>query len=72
MLAPIGRVLLLAGLALAAVGVLLILAARFPLLSRLPGDFVFRRGNLTIVVPLATSLLLSIVLTVILNLLLRR
>ena len=72
MLAPMGRVLLAVGLALAALGALLLLAQRFPFLSRLPGDFVFRRGNLTVVLPLGTSLLLSVVLTLILNLLLRK
>lgn len=72
MLAPMGRVLIATGLVLAVLGALLLLAQRFPFLSRLPGDFVFRRGGLTLVLPLGTSLLLSVVLTLILNLLLRK
>ncbi len=54
----IGGVLLLAGIALTAFGGLG--------LGRLPGDFVFRRGNVTIFFPLATSILLSIVLSLLL------
>jgi len=56
-----------AGLAIAGVGALLLLGVP---LGRLPGDLVFRRGNLTVYIPLATSLLISVALTVIL--LLRR
>jgi len=39
---------------------------------RLPGDFVIRRGNFTLYFPLATGLILSLVLTLLLNLFLRR
>lgn len=38
----------------------------------LPGDIVFRRGNTTIVFPVVTMLIVSIVLTVVLNLFFRR
>jgi hypothetical protein len=38
----------------------------------LPGDIVFRRGGLSVYVPIATGLILSVVLTVVLNLVLRR
>ena len=58
---------MVAGLAIAGVGALLLLGVP---LGRLPGDLVFRRGNLTVYIPLATSLLISVALTVIL--LLRR
>ncbi len=54
----IGGVLLLAGIALTAFGGLG--------LGRLPGDFVFRRGNVTFFFPLVTSILLSIVLSLLL------
>ena len=53
-----GGVLLLAGIALTAFGGLG--------LGRLPGDFVYRRGNFTFFFPLATSILLSIVLSLLL------
>ena len=50
------------------VGLILIL---LPSIPRLPGDIVIKRRNVTVFLPLGTSLLLSIVLTIILNLLLR-
>lgn len=74
-LAGLGRLLLAAGLALAAVGLVLLLAPRLPMVGwfgRLPGDFVFRRGEATVFVPLATSILLSLLLTLALNLIFRR
>ena len=58
LLMVIGGVLLLAGIALTAFGGLG--------LGRLPGDFVYRRGNFTFFFPLATSILLSIVLSLLL------
>jgi hypothetical protein len=67
----IGRALVVMGLAVAAAGVLLIVAGAAGL-GRLPGDLVFRRGNVRVYVPLATSLVLSLVLTLVLGLLSRR
>jgi hypothetical protein len=68
----LGRMLLLFGGVLVAVGVLLLLAPRIPWLGRLPGDFVFQRGPVTFYFPLVTSLLVSVVLTVLVNLFWRR
>ena len=71
-LAGLGRLLILAGLGLAAVGVVLVFAGRVPFLGRLPGDIVIQRDNWTLYFPLVTMLLLSLVLTLVLNLLARR
>ncbi len=68
-LGSLGRVLIVTGLVLVAAGVLLTFAGRLP---RVPGDIVVERPNLTIYVPLGTMILLSLALTVILNLVLRR
>jgi hypothetical protein len=68
----LGRMLLIGGLAVAGVGLLLLVAGRLPFLGRLPGDFSFSRDNVTIYVPIATSIILSLLLTLILNLLARR
>jgi len=71
-LSTLGRILLVTGGTLVALGLLLVLVARgFPL-GRLPGDLVFRGRGVTVFVPLATSLLLSVLLTLLLNLVLRR
>ncbi len=52
---------------LAVVGVILLAAPSIPWLGRLPGDFAFRGDRVTVYVPLATSILLSILLTILLN-----
>ena len=56
-----GKLLVVAGLVIAAVGALVI--AGVPI-GRFPGDLIYRRGNATFYFPLATSVILSIVLTV--------
>ncbi|HYZ10797.1 MAG TPA: DUF2905 domain-containing protein [Actinomycetota bacterium] len=66
-----GRVLLILAVVLAVFGVLFILAGRGAL-PRLPGDIAIERRNVRIYVPLGTSILLSVVLTIVLNLFLRR
>ncbi|PYO22615.1 MAG: DUF2905 domain-containing protein [Candidatus Rokuibacteriota bacterium] len=68
----IGRMLVVFGLLIALVGVVLMLVGRVPWLGRLPGDIHIQRGNWTFYFPLATSLLLSVVLTLILWILGRR
>lgn len=63
-MSELARILIIVGVALLLGGLLLLLASRLGInLGRLPGDFVFRRGNSTIYIPLMTSLLLSIVLS---------
>lgn len=61
----IGKLLIVSGLLVAGVGVVLLLAGRLPWLGRLPGDVHVQRGNWTFYFPLATSLLVSIALTLI-------
>ena len=63
----IGRALIFVGVAIAALGLAFVLAPKIPLLGKLPGDLVFRRGDATFYFPLATSILVSIAVTVILN-----
>ncbi len=64
-----GRLLMVFGLMLVIVGALLTFAGRMP---RLPGDILIRRDTYSIYVPIATSILLSIILTILLNLMFRR
>jgi hypothetical protein len=71
-MAEFGKVLLLFGVVLAATGLVLILLGRTNLpLGRLPGDFFYRGKNTTVYFPLATSLLLSVVLSLVLYLISR-
>lgn len=61
----VGKILLIAGLVMAAVGALLVFSDRIPWLGRLPGDIFVRKGNFTFYFPLATSIIVSIVLSLI-------
>ena len=67
-LAAIGRILVLVGLVTAALGLVLALADRVPFLGRLPGDISIGGDGWAIYVPIATSVVLSLFLTVALNL----
>ena len=58
-----GKLLLVAGLLIAGIGLLMMAGIPF---GRLPGDIVIRRGNGTFYFPLATSIVLSIILTLLL------
>jgi DUF2905 family protein len=65
--ADLGKVLLFLGAVLAVVGLALIVLGRTNLpIGRLPGDILYRGKNTTFYFPLATSVLLSIVLSVLL------
>ena len=68
----LGRLLILLGVVTVVVGVIMLVLPRIPWLGRLPGDIVVRREGFTFYFPLATSILVSIVLTVLLNLFFRR
>ena len=67
-LAQLGRVLVLIGAVILGLGILLVLADRVPLIGRLPGDIRIGGDGWTIYAPLATSIVLSVLLTVILSL----
>jgi hypothetical protein len=71
-LQPIGRLLVVAGLIVAVVGALLILSPKLPWLGNLPGDIRVENENVKVFIPLGTMLLISVVLTVLFNLLNRR
>ena len=58
-----GKTLVLIGLAIAGLGLLIMVGVP---LGRLPGDFAVRRGNFSFYFPLATSIVLSIILTLLL------
>ena len=66
----IGKILLLLGAAIVVLGLVFLLFGRTSL-GRLPGDFTFTSGNFTCFAPIATMVLLSILLTIIANVLLR-
>jgi hypothetical protein len=67
----LGRLLIGGALVLLVLGGLFLLLGRLGI-DRLPGDLVFRRGNFTVYFPIGLMILLSVVGTVVLNILLRR
>lgn len=71
-MSQIGRMLVILGVVIVVVGVAMMFSDRIPWLGRLPGDIVVRRRNVTFYFPVVTAILLSLILTVILNLLTRR
>ncbi|TMB00138.1 MAG: DUF2905 domain-containing protein [Deltaproteobacteria bacterium] len=68
----LGRLLIVLGAAATLIGLLLVLVPRLPWLGRLPGDILIRRGTFTFYFPLVTCVVVSVILTLILNLFGRR
>jgi hypothetical protein len=68
----LGKLLVIAGIIIAGIGVLFWLSGKIPGIGRLPGDILIKRGNFTFYFPIVTSILLSIILSVILALLRRK
>lgn len=66
MIPPFGKLLIILGLALVALGLLLTFAGKVPLLGKLPGDFRIERENISFYLPLGTCLLLSLLLSLLL------
>jgi hypothetical protein len=67
-----GRLLIVGGVILAAIGVVVVLAPNIPFLGRLPGDIRIDNGNVKVFIPLGTMVVISLILTLILNLANRR
>jgi uncharacterized membrane protein len=67
----VGKLLIGGAVVLLVLGGLLFLLGRFGV-DRLPGDLVFRRGNFTLYFPIGLMILLSVVGTIVLNIVFRR
>lgn len=65
---PVAKILISIGVLLVVLGVLWQVVGRFLPLGRLPGDVVIERENVRVYFPIVTMLLLSLVLTLLLNL----
>ncbi len=59
----IGKTLIIIGLVIAVVGVFIVLSGKIPWIGRLPGDITIRGDKYTFYFPLATSILVSVILT---------
>ncbi len=71
-LSGLARALIVFGLLVAGCGVVLLLAPKLPWIGRLPGDVLIRRDGFTFYAPLASSLLISLVISVIMWIMNRR
>lgn len=67
-LPDLGRVLLVLGGVIFVLGLLLTFGGSLPFLGRLPGDISFERDNVKVYIPIASMILVSVLLTVVLNL----
>ena len=70
-LSDLGRFIALAGAVLLVIGGAIWLAGKVPWLGNLPGDIRIQRGNVSCFLPLATMILVSVVLTIAVNIILR-
>jgi len=70
-MAELGKFLIIAGGLLVCVGVIFLWGGKIPWLGRLPGDIIIQRDNFSFYFPLATSILVSIVLSLVFALLRR-
>jgi hypothetical protein len=68
----IGKGLIIIGAVLILLGGLVLISGRMPIIGRLPGDFLIQKKNFTFYFPLATSILISIIITFLLWLFVRR
>lgn len=64
----VGKLIIFAGLILIIIGVLFYFSDRIPFIGKLPGDILVKRKNFTFYFPLATSIILSIIISLILYL----
>ena len=68
----IGRILVIFGIVFVALGLIFMLSGKIPFIGRLPGDIAIRGKNWSFYFPVITCIILSIILTFLLNLFFRR
>ncbi len=68
----IGKILIIFGLILTLTGLLLLFFGKIPLIGKLPGDIIVERRNFVFYFPLATSILISVIISLIIYLLSKR
>jgi uncharacterized membrane protein YkgB len=64
----LGKMLVLLGVLIIVIGLLLLIGEKIPWVGRLPGDIIIRKKNFTFYFPIATSILISIILTLLFTL----
>ncbi len=64
----LGKVLIIIGLVIAAMGVLMVITPRVPWLGKLPGDIIIKKENFQFYFPITTCIIISIIVTLLLYL----
>ena len=67
-LPQIGKILIILGIAVILLGIVLLFSDKLPFIGKLPGDIYYKKGNFTFYFPIVTALIISVLLTIILNL----
>ncbi len=65
---PLGKMFILLGVFIIAVGVLLLIGEKIPWIGKLPGDIIIKKEKFTVYFPITTSIIISIVLTLLFTL----
>lgn len=65
-LQPLGKILIILGVVLVATGIIISFWDKIPFIGKLPGDLIFKGKNYTIYIPIVTSILLSLFISLIL------
>ncbi|MBI2049507.1 DUF2905 domain-containing protein [Candidatus Roizmanbacteria bacterium] len=67
-----GKIIIFIGIILLIIGAVITLSPKVPFLGKLPGDFLIQKNGFSFYFPLATSIVISIILTILINLLSRK
>jgi len=67
----IGKIIIIAGVIMVVLGLILAFSSHIPFLGKLPGDILIRKNGISFYFPVVTFLLLSVILTLIINFILR-
>jgi thiosulfate reductase cytochrome b subunit len=68
MMDEMAKVIIILGIVLVIVGLVMLFAQKLPFLGKLPGDILIKKENFTFYFPLATSIIISIIISLILYL----
>ena len=71
-MASLGKMLLIMGIFLVVIGGLLICGGKFFGLGRLPGDLFVQKGNFSLYFPIVTCIVLSLLITILANLFIKK
>jgi hypothetical protein len=65
-LAPLGKILIITGAAIIVIGVAFLFIGKIPFLGKLPGDIMVKRQNFAFYFPVATSIIVSVAISLVL------